>query len=49
MFTKKIIANSFTKTCSVIKYKYFMEMIGIEDKKKLLTSIIKENNFRDIF
>lgn len=34
-----MMANSFIKALLVIKYKYFIEMIGIEDKKELLVFI----------
>lgn len=43
------MANSLTKALSVIKYKYFMKMIKIEDTKELLTFIQQKNNLRDTF
>lgn len=33
------MANGFTKTLSIIKYEYFVEITEIEDKKKLLAFI----------
>lgn len=46
---KDIIVNSLIKTLSVIKHKYFIGMIEIKDKRKLLASIKQEDNFRDAF
>lgn len=34
---------------SIIKHKYFVRMIGIEDKRELLASINQKDNFRDTF
>lgn len=39
----------FLKALSVIKHKYFMEIIEIKDKKELLAFIKREDNFRDAF
>lgn len=34
-----MIANSLIKILSIVKYEYFMRMIEIKDKKKLLAFI----------
>ena len=47
--TKEMIADGFTKALSVIKYKQFVGMIGIEDKNELLASIKQEDDLRDGF
>ncbi len=36
---KDIEAKDFTKVLSAIKHKHFVEMIGIKDKRELLTFI----------
>lgn len=46
---KKIMANSLIKALIVIKYKYFIRMTEIKDKKELLASIKQENNLKDVF
>lgn len=43
-----MMANNFTKSLSVIKYKYFMRVIEIENKKKLL-AFKQEDNFTSVF
>lgn len=44
-----MIANSFTKFLSVIKHKHFIEIIKIENKKKLLASIKWEDDLKNAF
>lgn len=46
---KKIVIDNLTKFLLVIKHKYFMGIIRIENKKKLLIFIKQKDNFRDIF
>lgn len=43
------MANSLTKALLVIKYKHFIGMTGIKDKKELLAFIKQENNIKDAF
>lgn len=44
-----MMADSLTKALLIIKYKHFMEMTKIENKKKLLAFIKRKNNLRDFF
>lgn len=43
------MANSLIKPLSIIKYKYFVKIIGIENKKELLTFIKEENDLKNTF
>lgn len=44
-----MMANNLTKALSIIKHEYFVEMIKIKDKRKILAFIKQKNNFRDTF
>lgn len=44
-----MIINNFTKALLVLKYKHYMKMIKIENKKELLAFIKWKNNFKNIF
>lgn len=43
------MANSLTKALSIIKYEYFVKIIGIENKRELWASIKWKDDFRDAF
>lgn len=45
---KKTMNKNLTKALLCIKYKYFIKMTEIEDKKELLAFIKQENNFNNI-
>ena len=47
--TKDMVADGLTKALPVIKHKQFVGMTGIEDRKKLLDSIKREDDLRDAF
>lgn len=42
-------ANDLVKPLLVIKHKYLEMMIGIEDKKRLLASIQRDDYLKDAF
>lgn len=45
-----MMTDNFIKALSVIKHKYFLKMIKIEDTKKNLLAFIKQkNNLKDAF
>lgn len=44
-----MVANSFIKVLLVIKYKNFLGIIRIEDKKELLASIKQKNDLKNTF
>lgn len=43
------MADNLIKTLPIIKYKQFVKMIKIEDKKELLAFIKQKDNLRNIF
>ena len=43
------MADGFTKDLSIIKHEHFVGMTEMEDKKELLASIKREDDFRDAF
>lgn len=44
-----MVADSFTKSLFIIKYEYFVGIIRIEEQKRFLFSIKKENHFKNAF
>ena len=44
-----MMADGFINTLSILNPKHFVGMREIEDKKELLASIKREDNFRDAF